>query len=89
MQKDFLPINGTDHLELNVGNARKSAHYYQHDFGVKLIAYAGHIFTKPVQGQPTLFYEVLQSNGAKSFGKSIFKALFEAIEKEQKLRGNL
>jgi 4-hydroxyphenylpyruvate dioxygenase len=47
------------------------------------------IFTKPVQDRPTLFYEIIQRKGAKSFGAGNFKALFEAIEREQALRGNL
>ncbi len=47
------------------------------------------IFTKPVEDRPTLFYEIIQRKGAKSFGKGNFKALFEAIEREQELRGNL
>jgi 4-hydroxyphenylpyruvate dioxygenase len=47
------------------------------------------IFTKPVQDRPTLFYEVIQRKGAKGFGKGNFRALFEAIEREQELRGNL
>ncbi len=47
------------------------------------------IFTKPVQDRPTLFFEIIERNGAKSFGKGNFKALFEAIELEQGLRGNL
>jgi 4-hydroxyphenylpyruvate dioxygenase len=47
------------------------------------------IFTKPVQDRPTVFYEVIQRKGAKSFGAGNFKALFEAIEREQALRGNL
>ncbi|MDA1082420.1 MAG: 4-hydroxyphenylpyruvate dioxygenase [Gemmatimonadetes bacterium] len=47
------------------------------------------IFSKPVQDRPTLFYEIIQRKGAKSFGKGNFKALFEAIEAEQALRGNL
>src|SRR5215210_8688679 len=47
------------------------------------------IFTKPVQDRPTLFFEVIQRKGAKSFGKGNFKALFEAIEREQAARGNL
>lgn len=47
------------------------------------------IFTKPVQDRPTLFYEIIQRKGATSFGKGNFKALFEAIEREQELRGNL
>jgi 4-hydroxyphenylpyruvate dioxygenase len=47
------------------------------------------VFTKPVQDRPTLFYEIIQRRGAKSFGKGNFKALFEAIEREQARRGNL
>jgi 4-hydroxyphenylpyruvate dioxygenase len=47
------------------------------------------IFTKPVQDRPTLFYEIIQRKGAKSFGAGNFKALFESIEREQALRGNL
>ena len=47
------------------------------------------IFTKPVEDRPTLFYEIIQRKGAKSFGKGNFKALFEAIEREQDRRGNL
>jgi 4-hydroxyphenylpyruvate dioxygenase len=47
------------------------------------------IFTRPVQDRPTLFYEIIQRKGARSFGKGNFKALFEAIEREQALRGNL
>lgn len=47
------------------------------------------IFTKPVEDRPTLFFEIIQRKGAKSFGKGNFKALFEAIEREQAARGNL
>lgn len=47
------------------------------------------IFTKPVQDRPTVFFEIIERNGAKSFGKGNFKALFESIEREQELRGNL
>jgi 4-hydroxyphenylpyruvate dioxygenase len=47
------------------------------------------IFSKPVEDRPTLFYEIIQRKGAKSFGKGNFKALFEAIEREQAARGNL
>jgi 4-hydroxyphenylpyruvate dioxygenase len=47
------------------------------------------IFTKPVQDRPTLFFEIIQRKGSRSFGKGNFKALFEAIEREQELRGNL
>lgn len=47
------------------------------------------IFSKPVQDRPTLFFEIIQRKGANSFGKGNFKALFEAIEREQAIRGNL
>lgn len=47
------------------------------------------IFTKPVEDRPTLFFEIIQRKGATSFGKGNFKALFEAIEREQDKRGNL
>ncbi|HLW34309.1 MAG TPA: 4-hydroxyphenylpyruvate dioxygenase [Chthoniobacterales bacterium] len=47
------------------------------------------IFSKPVEDRPTLFFEIIQRKGAKSFGKGNFKALFEALEKEQERRGNL
>ena len=47
------------------------------------------IFTKPVQDRPTLFFEIIQRMGAKGFGAGNFKALFESIEREQKLRGTL
>jgi 4-hydroxyphenylpyruvate dioxygenase len=47
------------------------------------------IFTKPVEDRPTLFYEIIQRKGSRGFGKGNFKALFEAIEREQAARGNL
>lgn len=47
------------------------------------------IFTQPVQDRPTLFFEIIQRQGAQGFGEGNFKALFEAIEREQVLRGNL
>ncbi|MBC8110087.1 MAG: VOC family protein, partial [Verrucomicrobia bacterium] len=47
------------------------------------------IFSKPVEDRPTMFFEFIQRKGAVSFGKGNFKALFEAIEREQALRGNL
>ncbi len=47
------------------------------------------IFTRPVEDRPTLFYEIIQRKGSRSFGKGNFKALFEAIEREQSSRGNL
>jgi 4-hydroxyphenylpyruvate dioxygenase len=47
------------------------------------------IFSKPLEDRPTLFFEIIQRKGAKSFGKGNFKALFEALEREQDARGNL
>jgi 4-hydroxyphenylpyruvate dioxygenase len=47
------------------------------------------IFTKPVQDRPTVFFEMIERHGSMGFGKGNFKALFEAIEREQALRGNL
>ena len=47
------------------------------------------IFTKPVEDRPTLFFEIIERHGSKSFGKGNFKALFEAIEREQARRGTL
>ncbi|MDQ3753047.1 MAG: 4-hydroxyphenylpyruvate dioxygenase [Actinomycetota bacterium] len=47
------------------------------------------IFSKPVQDRPTVFYEVIERHGARGFGAGNFKALFEAIERDQALRGNL
>ena len=51
--------------------------------------YLSQIFTRPVQDRPTVFYEIIQRKGAKSFGKGNFKALFEAIELEQERRGTI
>ncbi|MDQ3928767.1 MAG: 4-hydroxyphenylpyruvate dioxygenase [Chloroflexota bacterium] len=47
------------------------------------------IFSKPVQDRPTVFFEIIERHGSRGFGKGNFKALFEAIEREQELRGNL
>jgi 4-hydroxyphenylpyruvate dioxygenase len=47
------------------------------------------IFTRPVEDRPKVFFEIIQRKGGRSFGKGNFKALFEAIEREQGLRGNL
>jgi 4-hydroxyphenylpyruvate dioxygenase len=47
------------------------------------------IFTKPAQDRPTLFFEVIERHGSRGFGEGNFKALFESIEREQALRGNL
>ena len=45
--------------------------------------------SRPVEDRPTLFFEIIQRKGSRSFGKGNFKALFEAIEREQEARGNL
>ncbi|MDP4628470.1 MAG: 4-hydroxyphenylpyruvate dioxygenase, partial [Schleiferiaceae bacterium] len=47
------------------------------------------LFTKPLMDRPTVFFEIIQRKGAKSFGKGNFKALFESIEREQERRGTL
>jgi 4-hydroxyphenylpyruvate dioxygenase len=47
------------------------------------------IFTRPVEDRPTVFYEIIERHGSRGFGKGNFKALFESIEREQALRGNL
>ncbi len=47
------------------------------------------LFTRPVEDRPTLFFEIIQRKGSRGFGKGNFKALFEAIEREQAERGNL
>jgi 4-hydroxyphenylpyruvate dioxygenase len=47
------------------------------------------IFTKPVEDRPTLFFEIIQRKGSRSFGKGNFKALFVAIDRDQARRGNL
>jgi 4-hydroxyphenylpyruvate dioxygenase len=47
------------------------------------------IFTEPAQDRPTVFYEVIERHGSRGFGVGNFKALFEAIEREQARRGNL
>ena len=47
------------------------------------------IFTKTAQDRPTLFFEIIERHGSRGFGEGNFKALFEAIEREQALRGNL
>ena len=47
------------------------------------------IFTAPIGDRPTIFFEIIERHGARGFGEGNFKALFEAIEREQELRGNL
>lgn len=91
---DFLSIPDIyyEDLENRVGTIAEDAHSLK-DLNILVDrddeGYLLQIFTKPVQDRPTVFYEIIQRKGAKSFGKGNFKALFEAIEREQALRGNL
>lgn len=88
----FIPNNYYDELPSRVGSVDE-------DFSLLLNykilvdrddeGYLLQIFTKPVQDRPTLFYEIIQRKGSRGFGKGNFKALFEAIEREQAKRGNL
>jgi 4-hydroxyphenylpyruvate dioxygenase len=56
---------------------------------VKRIAARSFFFTKPMQDRPTFFFEVIERHGSRGFGVGNFKALFEALEREQEKRGNL
>jgi 4-hydroxyphenylpyruvate dioxygenase len=91
---EFLRVPGTYYAELGkrVGKIDEPADKLA-DLGVLVDrddeGYMLQIFTRPVEDRPTLFYEVIQRKGSRSFGKGNFKALFEAIEREQALRGNL
>jgi 4-hydroxyphenylpyruvate dioxygenase len=68
-----------------LGDLRKQGILVDHDDEGYLLQ----IFTKPVGDRPTVFFEVIERHGARGFGDGNFKALFEAIEREQALRGNL
>jgi 4-hydroxyphenylpyruvate dioxygenase len=91
---EFLRIPGTyyDSLLDRVGHIDEDVTALR-DLGILADrddeGYLLQIFTKPVEDRPTLFYEIIERKGAKSFGAGNFKALFEAIEREQGLRGNL
>ena len=91
---EFLstPTSYYDQLEARVGKIDEPLEVLaQHGILVDRDpdGYLLQIFTKPVEDRPTVFYEIIQRKGAKSFGKGNFRALFEAIEREQALRGNL
>jgi 4-hydroxyphenylpyruvate dioxygenase len=87
-----VPLNYYEHLEERVGKI---------DEPIKKLAELGilvdrdrdgyllQIFTQPVEDRPTLFFEIIQRQGSQGFGEGNFKALFEAIEREQMQRGNL
>jgi 4-hydroxyphenylpyruvate dioxygenase len=91
---EFLVVPGNyyDDLSLRIGHIDEEMQTLR-DLNILVDrdeeGYLLQIFTKPVEDRPTVFYEIIQRKGAKSFGKGNFKALFEAIEREQALRGNL
>jgi len=87
-----VPTTYYDELQARVGKIDENIDDLKH-LGILVDrddeGYLLQIFTKPVEDRPTVFYEIIQRKGAKSFGKGNFKALFEAIEREQAIRGNL
>jgi 4-hydroxyphenylpyruvate dioxygenase len=87
-----VPSSYYDELEGRVGKIEEDLEPLK-DLGILVDrdpdGYLLQIFSKPVQDRPTVFFEIIQRKGAKSFGKGNFKALFEAIEREQEKRGNL
>jgi 4-hydroxyphenylpyruvate dioxygenase len=91
---EFLSVPATyyEMLPERVGNIDEDLKQLQ-EYGILVDrddeGYLLQIFSKPVQDRPTVFYEIIERKGAKSFGKGNFKALFEAIEREQALRGTL
>jgi 4-hydroxyphenylpyruvate dioxygenase len=91
---DFLKVPGSYYRELTgrVGKIDEPLERLE-ELGILVDrddeGYMLQIFTRPVEDRPTLFYEVIQRKGSRSFGKGNFRALFEAIEREQGLRGNL
>ena len=91
---EFLKVPNTyyDDLEARVGKIEENIEPLK-ELGILVDrddeGYLLQIFTKPVEDRPTLFYEIIQRKGAKSFGAGNFKALFEALEREQAARGNL
>ena len=91
---EFLGVPSTyyDAVPARVGEIDETVAELQ-DLGILVDrddeGYLLQIFTRPITDRPTLFYEIIERKGAKSFGKGNFKALFEAIEREQALRGTL
>lgn len=91
---EFLKVPGVyyEHVMDRVGKIDENLTSLK-DLGILIDrddeGYLLQIFTKPVQVRPTVFFEIIQRKGAQSFGAGNFKALFEAIEREQALRGNL
>jgi 4-hydroxyphenylpyruvate dioxygenase len=91
---DFLrvPKDYYEHLPARIGKIREPMEKIR-SLGILVDrddeGYLLQIFTRPVQDRPTVFFEIIQRNGSRGFGKGNFKALFEAIEAEQAARGNL
>ncbi|WP_026896742.1 4-hydroxyphenylpyruvate dioxygenase [Daejeonella oryzae] len=91
---EFLKVPNTyyDDLEARVGKIDEDVEPLK-ELGILVDrddeGYLLQIFTKPIEDRPTLFFEIIQRKGAKSFGAGNFKALFEALEREQDARGNL
>jgi 4-hydroxyphenylpyruvate dioxygenase len=87
-----VPITYYDELEDRVGKINEPVDKLA-ELGILVDrdeeGYLLQIFTRPVQDRPTLFFEIIERHGSRGFGKGNFKALFEAIEREQALRGNL
>jgi 4-hydroxyphenylpyruvate dioxygenase len=83
---------GVQHIAMATGNIIETVGELE-ELGILVDrddeGYMLQIFTRPVEDRPTLFYEIIQRKGSRSFGKGNFKALFEAIEREQARRGNL
>jgi 4-hydroxyphenylpyruvate dioxygenase len=91
---EFLEVPDTYYEELvpRVGEIEESMERVS-ELGILIDrdedGYLLQLFTKPVEDRPTVFFEIIQRRGSQSFGKGNFKALFEAIEREQARRGNL
>jgi 4-hydroxyphenylpyruvate dioxygenase len=91
---EFLTVPGSyyDALEARVGKIDEALDTVR-QLGLLVDrdeeGYLLQLFTKPVEDRPTLFFEIIQRKGSRGFGKGNFKALFESIEREQALRGNL
>ena len=92
---EFLKVPDTyyEGIEERVGKVDEDIQHVLKPLGILIDrdedGYLLQLFTRPVEDRPTLFYEVIQRKGCRGFGKGNFRALFEAIEREQELRGNL